>query len=83
MAMYFSILAWRIPWTVGCNSWGHKELDTTEATEHANMCICFQLLMVTIGISFLSSDAISLEGLPGLSIQLLLLLCCLVMSGSF
>ena len=90
MAMYFSSLAWRLPWTVGCNSWGHKELDTTEATEHANMCICFQLLMVTIGISFLSSDAISLEGLPGLSIQnilypllLLLLLCCLVMSGSF
>ena len=75
---------------MGCNPWGHKDLDMTEATEHANMHICFQLLMVTIGISFLSSDAIYLEGLPGLSIQsilypmlLLLLFCCLVMSGSF
>ena len=31
----FSILAWRIPWTEetdGLSPWGHKELDTTEAT---------------------------------------------------
>ena len=27
-AIHFSILAWRIPWTV-C-PWGHKESDTTE-----------------------------------------------------
>ena len=28
MAMHSSILAWRIPWTE--DSWGCKELDTTE-----------------------------------------------------
>ena len=28
MATHFSILAWRIPWTVG--PWNHKEWDTTE-----------------------------------------------------
>ena len=33
MATYFSILAWRIPWTEepdGLQSMGSKELDTTE-----------------------------------------------------
>ena len=33
MATYFSILAWRIPWTekpVGCILWDHKESDRTE-----------------------------------------------------
>ena len=36
MATYFSILAWRIPWTektiavAGYSPWGHKESDTTE-----------------------------------------------------
>ena len=33
MAIYSSILAWRIPWTedlAGHSPWGHKELDTTE-----------------------------------------------------
>ena len=38
MATYSSILAWRIPWTGepgGLQSRGFKELDTTEATEHA------------------------------------------------
>ena len=33
MATHFSILAWEIPWTEepgGLQSWGHKELDTTE-----------------------------------------------------
>ena len=49
---------------MGCNPRGHKDSDTTEATEHANTHICFQLLMVTIGISFLSSDATSLERPP-------------------
>ena len=37
MAAHSSILAWRIPWTEepgGLYSMGHKELDTTEATEH-------------------------------------------------
>ena len=46
---------------MGCSPWGHKESDMTEVTEHANMNICFQLLTVTIGVSFLSSHAISLE----------------------
>ena len=34
-----SILAWEIPWTrslAGYSPWGHKELYTTEATEHAH-----------------------------------------------
>ena len=38
MATHCNILAWRIPWTeerAGYSSWGHKESDTTEATEHA------------------------------------------------
>ena len=33
-----SILVWRIPWAEGpgvLQSWGHKELDTTEVTEHS------------------------------------------------
>ena len=37
MAAHSSILAWRIPRTEepgGLYSMGHKELDTTEATEH-------------------------------------------------
>ena len=33
----------------------------TEVTEHADMHICFQLLTVTIGVSFLGSHAVSLE----------------------
>ena len=39
MAPHSSILAWRIPWTEdpgGLRPWGHKESDTTEATEHAH-----------------------------------------------
>ena len=40
MATHSSILAWRIPWTEGslvdCSPWGHKELDMTEATQHAH-----------------------------------------------
>ena len=38
MATHSSIPAWRIPWTEepgGYCSQGHKELDTTEVTEHA------------------------------------------------
>ena len=37
MAIYSSILAWRIPGmgeSDGLQSWGHKELDMTEVTEH-------------------------------------------------
>ena len=33
MAIHYSILAWRIPWTgslTGYSLWGHKESDTTE-----------------------------------------------------
>ena len=29
-ATYFSVLAWRIPWTV-YSPWGHKESDMTES----------------------------------------------------
>ena len=39
MATHSSILAWGIPWTrslAGYSPWGHKELDTTKATEHAH-----------------------------------------------
>ena len=32
MATHFSVLAWRIPGTVGCHLWGRTESDTTEAT---------------------------------------------------
>ena len=40
MATHSSTLAWRITWTEesgGLQSWGCKESDTTEATEHACM----------------------------------------------
>ena len=38
MATHFSILAWKIPWTEEPVSlWGHKELDMTEATWHADL----------------------------------------------
>ena len=40
MATHPSILAWRIPWTEepgGLQSMGHKQLDTTEATESTCM----------------------------------------------
>ena len=42
MANLSNILAWRIPWTegsVGLQSMGCKELDTTEATSQAHICI--------------------------------------------
>ena len=35
IATHSSVLAWRIPWTEepgGLHSWGHPELDETEAT---------------------------------------------------
>ena len=35
MAIYSSILAWKIPWQrslVDYSQWGHTELDTTEVT---------------------------------------------------
>ena len=41
MATHSSILAWRIPWTrslAGYSTWGHKELDTSEANlAHTHM----------------------------------------------
>ena len=41
MVTQSSILAWRTPWTEepgGLYSpWGHKESDTTEATQHTRM----------------------------------------------
>ena len=40
MATHSRILAWRIPHgqrsLEGYSPWGHKELDTTEVTEHAH-----------------------------------------------
>ena len=30
IAIHFSILAWRIPWTEEAGPWGRKESDTTE-----------------------------------------------------
>ena len=39
MAIHSSILAWRIPWTeelVDYSPQGHKESDTTEATQHTS-----------------------------------------------
>ena len=41
MEAHSSILAWKIPWREelgGYSSWGCKELDMTEATEHALLC---------------------------------------------
>ena len=41
MATHCSILAWEIPWTEepgGYSPWGHKELDTTEVSEHTRTC---------------------------------------------
>ena len=32
MATHSSVLAWRIPGTVGCRLWGRTESDMTEAT---------------------------------------------------
>ena len=41
MATQSSIFAWKIPWTE--EPWGHKELDTTEATQHACMHSAYKL----------------------------------------
>ena len=41
LATHCSILAWEIPWTEepgGYSPWGHKELDTTEVSEHKHTC---------------------------------------------
>ena len=40
MATQSSILAWRIPWTeepAGYSPWGHKESDTSEVTQNAEV----------------------------------------------
>ena len=41
MATHCSILVWSILWTeeamAGYSPWGHKELDMTELTKHANI----------------------------------------------
>ena len=37
MATHSSILAWRIPWTVGYSPWPCEESDTIEAAQHACM----------------------------------------------
>ena len=54
---YCSILAWRIPWTeelVGYSPWGHKEADTTAATEHTGMhgSLTLRCIYFVLGISF-------------------------------
>ena len=50
MASDSSILAWRIPWTEepgGLQSYGHKELDMTEATVYA--CVYIYIYTQHIG----------------------------------
>ena len=45
MVTHSSVLVWRIPWTeepgrvTGYSPWYHKELDTTEATEHTGIWV--------------------------------------------
>ena len=49
MATHSSILAWRIPWTEKSGrlqSMGHKELITTEATQHACKSILILVLIL-------------------------------------
>ena len=53
MATHSNILAWRIPWTeelLGYRSWGHKDWDSSEVSQHA----CMQSPMYII--SFLCPD---------------------------
>ena len=41
MAIHFSILVWRTPWTekpVGYSPWGHEEWDTIEQLTHQYTC---------------------------------------------
>ena len=44
LTTHASNLAWKIQWTEEpgrlYSSWGPKELDMTEATEHARVCVC-------------------------------------------
>ena len=56
MAAHSSVFAWRIPWTEepgGLHSWGHTELDETEATQQApqraeTKCLALKDLMIVI-----------------------------------
>ena len=51
MATHSSVLAWRIPGTVGCCLWGHTESDMTEVTQqqqqHASI---YQSFLLATGI---------------------------------
>ena len=41
MAIYFSVLAWRFSCSLtGYSPWGHKERNTTEATQHTHIYVC-------------------------------------------
>ena len=59
MATHFGILAWEIPWTeelAGYSPWGHKELDTTVATEHTyierDKAICYSQFIKIFNLSW-------------------------------
>ena len=52
MATHSSILPWRLPWTEEpgeLEPWGHKELDTTEATQNILVSATFSESASKIG----------------------------------
>ena len=56
-ATHSSFLAWRSPWTeepTELQSIGQKESDTTEATEHASVCVCVYMYIHMFFFRFLS-----------------------------
>ena len=46
IATHSSILAWEIPWTVGCSQWGHN-LDKTEISEHSTHSTFIKALLTS------------------------------------
>ena len=52
MATHSNVLAWRSPWTAepgrGYSSWGHKESDTAEVTEHTCSYLEVRLRLVFV-----------------------------------
>ena len=62
MATRSSTLAWKIPWIrsmVGCSSWGHYELDTTEQLHfHFQQCLLLKFKGFEVIISFFETDCL-------------------------
>ena len=54
-ATHDSILASRIPWTVGVSPWGYKEVDTTEQLSLSLFSICGLETQIKFRVIFLSS----------------------------